>query len=193
MPIDRSGKAALRAAMLTRRQQAQSEIGEQAGALIARHFFSVPLWQPGQCVAGYLPIGAEADPQPLMQSLAQRGAALVLPVVTDRASPLLFRAWQPGARLVPGPNGTNHPTEGVATSIPDLLLVPLLAFDRFGGRLGYGGGHYDRTLAALRRIRPIVAVGVGYQAQWCDRLPVEPHDQSLDWIVTECDVVEVKA
>jgi 5-formyltetrahydrofolate cyclo-ligase len=193
MPIDRSVKAVLRAAMLAHRHQAHAEIGAEAGALIARQFFGVPLWQPGQCVAGYLPIGAEADPQPLMKALARRGAALVLPVVTDRDSPLLFRAWQPGARLAAGPKGTSHPTDEAALAIPDLLLVPLVAFDRFGGRLGYGAGYYDRTLAALRRTRPIVAVGVGYRAQWHDRLPSEPHDQRLDWIVTECEVVEVKA
>ncbi len=154
-------------------------------ALIAR--FPAALVPPGGVVAGYVPFHSEIDPRPLMRALAARCARLCLPVAPTRGSdaPLSFRAWREGEPLERGGFGVPEPEPGAALVGPDLLLVPLLAFDRAGGRLGYGAGHYDRTLAILRARRPIIALGLAYAAQEVERVPTEPHDARLDGIVTE--------
>lgn len=136
-------------------------------------------------IAGYWPVGDELDVRPLMERLHGRGHALCLPVVVAKGRPLLFRRWRPGDALVPGGLGIPVPGEGAGEVRPDLLLVPLLAFDRGGHRLGYGAGFYDRTLALLRLGGPVTAVGVGYDAQEVPAVPRDALDQPLDWIVTE--------
>ncbi|HYC05451.1 MAG TPA: 5-formyltetrahydrofolate cyclo-ligase [Azospirillaceae bacterium] len=136
-------------------------------------------------IAGYCPIGDELDVRPLMERLHGGGHALCLPVVVVKGQPLLFRRWRPGDTLVPGGLGIPVPGEGAGEVRPDLLLVPLLAFDRGGHRLGYGAGFYDRTLALLRADGPVTAVGVGYDAQEVPAVPRDALDQPLDWIVTE--------
>ncbi|SEH54226.1 5-formyltetrahydrofolate cyclo-ligase [Magnetospirillum fulvum] len=139
----------------------------------------------GSVIGGYWPLPGELDPRPLMEALAARGAALALPEVTAPDAPLAFRGWSPGDRLEPGPHGTAHPTPAAPRLIPTLLLVPLLAFDAKGFRLGFGGGYYDRTLDALRRGDGVVAVGLAFAAQQSPALPSEPWDQPLDMILTE--------
>jgi len=140
---------------------------------------------PASVVAGYWPIKEEIDPRPLMLVLAGLGHSLALPVVSGADQPLEFRAWPPGGALIPGPHGTSQPPIDAATVDPDLLLVPLLAFDDGLYRLGYGGGYYDRTLARLRRHGKVRAVGLAYSAQRVPSLPVGPWDQRLDMVVTE--------
>ncbi|MCW5732408.1 MAG: 5-formyltetrahydrofolate cyclo-ligase, partial [Alphaproteobacteria bacterium] len=128
----------------------------------------------------------ELDPRPLMELLAERGGRLALPGAARPGQPLVFHAYRWGDPLRPGPFGVMIPAEGAPELLPDMVLVPLLAFDRQGGRLGYGGGFYDRTLEALRRARPaLVAVGLAFAAQEVACLPHEAGDQRLDWIVTE--------
>jgi len=139
----------------------------------------------GDVVGGYWPLAGELDPRPLMAALAARGATLALPVVTALDAPLAFRRWNPGDRLESGPHGTAHPAETAPLVVPTLLLVPLLAFDAKGFRLGFGGGYYDRTLDRLRRGGGVVAVGLAFAAQQCPALPSEPWDQPLDMIFTE--------
>ena len=151
-----------------------------AEAVLASH--APPL---GAIIAGYWPMGDEMDPRLLMLALAARGHALVLPVTPPRGEPLAFRAWTPGAALRAGPMGTSEPAEGEALS-PDILLVPLLAFDRAGRRLGYGGGYYDRTLAALPGAK---AIGIAYAGQEMPEVPAGPQDFRLPLIVTEAGVV----
>lgn len=136
-------------------------------------------------VAAYAPIGDEADPMPLFEMLAARGHATGLPVTPGERAPLLFRRWQPGDALVPARFGLREPPASAPAFEPDMLLVPLLAFDRAGHRLGYGAGYYDRTLRTLRAKKPILAVGIAYAGQEVEALPAEPHDEKLDWIVTE--------
>ena len=151
-----------------------------AEAMLAQH--APP---KGAIIAGYWPMGDEMDPRPLMLALASRGHAMALPVTPPRGQPLAFRAWAPGAALRPGPMGTSEPAEGAALR-PDILLVPLLAFDRAGRRLGYGGGYYDRTLAALPGAK---AIGIAYAGQEMPEVPAGPQDMRLPLIATEDSVI----
>lgn len=141
----------------------------------------VSLGAPG-ILAAYYPTAKEFDPRPLLERLAAEGWMLALPVVTGEA-PLIFRRWSPGAPLTRGQRGMMEPAGGEILR-PALLLVPLLAFDARGYRLGYGGGHYDRTLEALRRDGPAVALGLAFDEQEMAQLHIGPHDQRLDWILT---------
>ncbi|QDL91915.1 5-formyltetrahydrofolate cyclo-ligase [Paroceanicella profunda] len=144
---------------------------------------------PAPAIAsGYLPIRTEIDPRPAMEALLGRGIRVCVPVIVARAAPLAFREWNPGAALVPGPFGASVPRGG-AWLEPDLLLVPLVSFDAGRGRLGYGGGFYDRTLAKLRARAPRLAVGIAYQGQFCPSVPLEPTDAPLDAVVTETGVL----
>lgn len=139
----------------------------------------------GRALSGYLPMQSEIDPLPAMA--AHRGPVGV-PVTPKRGLPLSFREWSPDCVLVDGGFGTRIPAEGNWV-VPEVLIVPLVAFDRRGGRLGYGGGFYDRTLAMLRAAGPTLAVGYAWGAQEDDELPLEPTDQPLDLIVTEAEVI----
>ena len=140
---------------------------------------------PAPAVSGYWPMRDEFDVRPLMTRLAERGHVCALPVVVARGEALAFRRWRPGDALVAAGFGTREPGAEAAATVPDIVLAPLLAFDEAGRRLGYGGGYYDRTLAALRAAGRVLAVGVGYQAQRVDEVPFGDGDERLDWIVTE--------
>ena len=139
----------------------------------------------GVLIGGFWPMGTEIDTRPLLTALLARGHALALPVTPPRGRPLVFRLWGPGTPMARGPLGTQHPAEGDLVT-PDWLIVPLLAFDRTGARLGYGGGYYDRTLRLLGRA---TAIGVAYAAQECPHVPTGPHDIRLTAIATECGVI----
>jgi 5-formyltetrahydrofolate cyclo-ligase len=185
-------KRNLRIQALAARRAAHATLGETAGKRLSVAFFDGFPQRPGSVVAGYWPMGDEIDIRPLLEGLAAADCLAALPVVVGRNAPLAFRPWQPGAPLEPGAHGTYHPPAEAGKVIPDLILLPLLAFDRQGGRLGYGGGYYDRTLAALRARGQIQAVGVGYAAQELAALPHGRHDQRLDWILTEEGLREVR-
>ncbi len=139
----------------------------------------------GALVGGFWSMGTEIDTRPLLAALHARGHALALPVTPPRGQPLVFRLWTPGTPMARGAMGTQHPAEGDPVT-PDWLIVPLLAFDRTGARLGYGGGYYDRTLGLLGRA---TAIGVAYAAQECPEVPTEPHDIRLTAIATELGVI----
>ena len=142
-------------------------------------------------VAGYLPLGSEIDARPLMLWLAQAGAMLALPAVIAPDAPLEFRRWDQNADLEPDALGVPAPPRVAPLAHPDLIIVPLLAFDRAGGRLGQGGGHYDRTLAALRQAGPVFALGLAYAGQELPEVSTEPHDQRLDAILTETEFISI--
>lgn len=144
---------------------------------------------PRAVVAGYIPVRSEIDSLPLARALIARGFTAAMPCVVASGEPLLFRRWELGATLMPRPFGLLEPDEQAPAVEPDLLLVPLLAFDRRGHRLGYGRGYYDRTLAALRVHRRIVAIGLAFAAQEMLSLPIGERDQRLDWVVTESAVI----
>lgn len=181
-PVADPEKPALRRAALARRKAA---FDAGAGAAIAFHFLAAFDLAPGAVVAGYVPMGEECDVAPLLAALAARGHALALPVVVPGAPVLTFRRWTEGAALEAGVRGTRHPAPPAAAVTPQVLLVPLLAIDDAGIRLGYGKGYYDLTIAALRRAGPLLAVGVGFAAQRVARLPRDPWDVPLDAVVCE--------
>jgi 5-formyltetrahydrofolate cyclo-ligase len=140
----------------------------------------------GDVIAGYCAIRDEIDPEPTLIALMDRGFALALPASLDKASPLVFRAWRPGEPLLPDRLGVPAPRTVAAILEPALILVPLLAFDAWGYRLGYGAGCYDRTLAAVRAARPMRALGLAFAVQEVASIPAEFHDTRLDGVVTEC-------
>lgn len=177
-------KAEARRAAFERRKAAHDPA---RGAVALGHLGAFLGPARGRVLSGYLPIRTEIDPVPLMARWA-RDTVVGVPVIEGRGLPLRFRRWTPDTPLVEGPFGARIPAEG-AEIVPEVLIVPLVAFDAAGARLGYGGGFYDRTLAALRGAGPVLAVGFAYAAQEAaSRLPVEPTDQPLDAIVTEAGV-----
>ncbi len=177
-------KAALRARMRATRHDLASQTVDAANRL-AIHVSTALAPAAGSTVSGYVAMRDEIDPRPCLAALAARGCRIALPTVPDDGQGLIFRAWEPGEDLVPGPFGTSEPSLDAEVVYPDLLLIPLLAFDRTGGRLGYGGGFYDRTLAAMRGWSTFRAVGLAYAGQQVDAVPTGPDDVPLDGIVTE--------
>jgi 5-formyltetrahydrofolate cyclo-ligase len=143
---------------------------------------------PDALVAGYAPIASEADPTELMIALMRRGHSMALPRIVEADAPLEFRRWRENDELVQGAYGINEPMVSASLVVPSVLLVPLLAFDAQGFRLGYGGGYYDRTIAGLRASGPMLAIGIAFSEQEVDALPHEDFDQPLDAVVTETGV-----
>ncbi len=137
---------------------------------------------PGSHIAAYLPIGDELDPRPLMRDLTRRGHTCLLPVVIEKDAPLIFRPWESGDPLEDGPLRTQHPISAAPTMVPDIIIMPLLAFDQAGGRLGWGGGYYDRTLALYSSAQTF---GFAFAGQMVDHVPMGDHDKAMDAIITE--------
>jgi len=173
-------KAAARRAALARRKAAQD-----AGAARRANECLLELLAPhlGRPVSGYMPIRTEIDPRPAMRELARHGPVGV-PVIQGPGLPLEFHRWTPEAEMRKGPFGAPVPARAEPLE-PGVVILPLVAFDARGCRLGYGGGFYDRTLERLRACRPLLAVGLAYAAQQADELPVEDTDQPMDAVVTE--------
>ncbi len=192
----REHKAALREAAAARRKAAH-QAADGAAEAAREHFVSAALHRDlaggsgaeAPIASAYCRIRSEIDPMPLMLALVEAGFRLCVPVIDAREMPLRFREWTPATQLVPGPFGARVPAEGDWLE-PELLIVPLLAFDAAGRRLGYGGGYYDRTLARLRgRPGMVRAVGLAYAAQEMQAVPADETDQRLDAIVTEAGVI----
>ncbi len=161
----------------------------RAGLLLAGHVLERMCPPRGAIVAGYWPLPGEIDPRPLMLALAGRGHALALPVTGARGTPLSFRLFRFGDALLPGPFRTSEPAPCAPDVAPDWLLVPLVAFDRAGNRLGHGAGYYDATLAVLRARQSVFALGIAFAAQEVERVPADERDQRLDAIATETGVI----
>lgn len=180
-------KTALRAQMRTLREEIAAR-DPDAGEAIAAKFPMKLLERYGPDVAGYMPIGAEVDPRPLMERLEKAGAELCLPRV-EADDTLSFRRWSFGEPLEAGRFGLSEPGESAPLATPTLILQPLLAFDAMGNRLGYGKGHYDRAVAKLRSNGRAFTCGVAFFGQQIDAVPAEPHDEPLEWAITEAGSV----
>ncbi len=172
----------MRAAAIARRKAA---FAADAGGRLAARFLAAHRLPPGTAVSAYWPMGSELDPRPLLHRLDADGQICLLPVVVGRGQPLLFRRWRPGSRLLEAGFKVMTPGPEAAEGVPSLVLCPLLAFDRRGYRLGYGGGYYDRTLRRLRRAGTVTAIGIGFAAQEVPEVPTDATDQRLDGILTE--------
>lgn len=170
--------ADLRAAFAVRLAQEGPRLARDFGARVASAFH--PIW-------------GEPDTLPLLAALADAGLATALPVTVSRAAPLTFRLWRPGEATVPGEMNIPEPAPEAPELEPDLLFVPLSAFDRRGHRIGFGAGHYDRTLARLRAKGRVMAVGIAYSVSEVPRAPDEPHDQRLDFILTETELIDARS
>ena len=185
-PDDLAGaKRRCRAAAIEARARAHALAGATAGPKLAAGGIDFLGLEPGLVVSGFTPFADEVDVMPLMARLTSEGWRTALPVVVGRGRPLLFRAWAPGEPTASGVWSIQVPIESAPEVEPDILIVPMLAFDCSGYRLGYGGGFYDRTLAALRARKPVVAVGAAFAGQELAEVPRGPHDEPLDWILTE--------
>jgi 5-formyltetrahydrofolate cyclo-ligase len=188
-------KAALRRQALARRDALPAAERAQAAESIAARAFPVAV-APGAIVAGFMPMKSEINPLPLMRNLAAAGARLALPVVAGNGQPLIMRAWGFGEPLASGVWGIREPPPAAPAVAPDILIVPLLAFDRTGQRIGYGAGYYDMTIAALRAERagrpPVVAVGLAFAAQEIAAVPATARDVPLDLVLTEREVIEFR-
>src|SRR5258707_8703370 len=182
-------KATLRAAALAARDVLASARRTAAAETIALRGLPFEI-TPGAVLAGYSPIRSEIDPVPLMRKLAVPGVQVALPAIVAGDRPLKFRAWSPDDRLQRGRLGILEPSADAKEVIPDILLVPLAAFDRAGHRIGYGAGHYDRTLEHLRKMKAITAIGVAFAAQEVEAVPALLHDAALDYVLTETQVLD---
>ncbi|MBT3238595.1 MAG: 5-formyltetrahydrofolate cyclo-ligase [Rhodospirillaceae bacterium] len=178
-------KARVRSEARAARRAAFKAIGAASASAIAEHAMQSLGSVNGLVVAGYRASNSEVDVGLLMTALADAGATLALPVVTGANQPLIFRTWCDGDELVEGAYGIDEPCVGSLEVRPDIVLVPLLAFDAGGHRLGQGGGFYDRTLDQLRTQGNVTAVGIGFASQELDAIPHADHDQCLDAVVTE--------
>lgn len=185
MSVDEE-KAQARREARDKRRHVFRQSGEEAAQRLAGHLLRILENRPARTLATYWAVGSEIDLSKLMVVLADEGWNIALPVVVEAGQPLVFRRWLPGDSLVQGPLRTLQPPSTGERLIPEIILVPLLAFDSEGYRLGQGGGFYDRTLETLKREEPgLLAIGVGFACQRMDHVPRDRYDQQLDMIVTE--------
>jgi 5-formyltetrahydrofolate cyclo-ligase len=183
-------KERLRQESFARRDALEKRFREEAAQRIAARALDLPDFKDVTPVGGYWPIRSEVDPRPLMEALLERGQDVALSQILHPH--LSWRLWQPGDVLVKGGFGVREPGPDAPEVFPKALLVPLVAFDRRGGRIGYGKGHFDRAIAALEEQHPVLTVGLAYAVQEIDEVPVESHDRLLDVVITEAELIRTK-
>ena len=184
-------KSIVRKDALIRRDAIPAAERAQAAETIAARAFPLAI-RPGTIVSGFMPLKTEINPLPLMRKLSRAGAQLALPAMDGRGKPLIMRAFAFGDALASGQWGIREPKAEAPEVAPDILLVPLLAFDRSGNRIGYGAGYYDMTIAKFRAMKPVIAVGIAFAAQEIDPVPVTARDARLDLVLTERDVIDLR-
>ncbi len=184
-------KAELRTDAQTLRDALPADARKAAAETIAARKFPLAI-AAGTIISGFMPLKSEVNPLPLLQKLAEAGARLALPAIVGRGKPLIMRAWEFGAPLDRGQWGIREPKPDAPEVEPDILLVPLLAFDRSGHRLGYGAGYYDMTIHRLRALKPVTAVGIAFAAQEVPKIPTTPRDERLDLVLTEREVIDLR-
>jgi 5-formyltetrahydrofolate cyclo-ligase len=190
-PPSETSKAELRRAALARRDAIPAATRAEAAERVAARPFPVPL-PAGCCVSGFFPLRTEINPLPLLRRVAAAGAKLAFPIVVGRGHPLRFRTWSFGAPLGSGVWGIREPLPDAPEVDPDILIVPLAAFDRTGDRIGYGAGYYDMTLNRLRAAKPVTAIGLAFAAQEIARVPATPRDAKLDLVLTERELIDCR-
>ncbi len=182
-------KTSLRAAALERRALISPQACETFAERLALKGVEIARRAMVRTVAAYWPMRGEADTRYLLEALAYHEFVAALPAMQGPGLPLLFRKWTSRDVLIEGDFGEMQPSRRLPEVRPDILFVPLAAFDRRGGRIGYGGGYYDRTLAELRAMKRVVAIGVAYATQEVDAIACEAHDERLDYVITETDFI----
>jgi 5-formyltetrahydrofolate cyclo-ligase len=185
-------KAELRAAALAKREAMPAQQRADAASTIAARDFPVPVTK-GAIVSGFSPMKSEINPIPLMRKLFDAGAQLALPVIVGRGKPLIMRAWKFGDPFKAGQWGIREPVAEAPEVYPDILIVPLAAFDRRGHRIGFGAGYYDMTIAALRAKKKVTAVGIAFSVQEIERVPSTDRDARLDFMLTEREVIDFRS
>ena len=184
-------KAVLRRAAIARRDALPPAERMAAALSIAEQGLPLEV-TPGIVASGFSPLKSEISPLPLLRRLADAGASLALPVVAGRGQPLIMRAWSFGAPLVSGVWGIREPPADAPELFPDILIVPLLAFDRRGHRIGYGAGYYDMTISGLRAMKPVLAIGLAFAVQEIAAVPATPRDARLDLVLTERGAIDFR-
>jgi 5-formyltetrahydrofolate cyclo-ligase len=184
-------KSQIRRDAVARRDALPAAERAAAAATIAAR--PLPVAVPADAiVSGFSPLKSEINPVPLMRVFANAGARLALPVVAGRGKPLVMRSWSFGEPLVSGVWGIREPPPEAPEVFPDILIVPMLAFDRTGHRIGYGAGYYDLTIARLRGMKPVTAIGIAYAAQEIAEIPATPRDARLDFVLTERETIDFR-
>ncbi|HVX99803.1 MAG TPA: 5-formyltetrahydrofolate cyclo-ligase [Pseudorhodoplanes sp.] len=192
MPIPLSeDKSVLRATALARRNAMPADVRADAAAAVAGRPLPVAV-NAGMIVSGYSPIRSEINPIPLLRKFADAGAQLALPAVQGPGKPLTMRTWSFGGPLVAGVWDIKEPPPQAPEVFPDVMIVPLAAFDRSGHRIGYGAGYYDMTIARIRSMKPVVAIGLAFAAQEIARVPATPFDAQLDLVLTEKEEIDFR-
>lgn len=186
-PTPAESKDAIRREAFARRDALERDWRKGAARAIAERALALSELKDRQPIGGYWPIRSEVDPRPLMRGLLRRGQDVALSQILHPH--LSWRLWRPGDVLVKGGFGVREPGPDAPECFPTALLVPLAAFDRSGGRVGYGKGHFDRAIAELSKMHPVLTVGLAFGAQEIERAPVEDHDRRLDIIVTEAEAI----
>jgi 5-formyltetrahydrofolate cyclo-ligase len=184
-------KSSLRREAVAHRDALPADERRAAADVIAVREFPLPL-SASVIVSGFMPLKSEINPLPLMQKLAREGAGLALPRIVGRGRPLSMRAWQFGGALDRGQWGIREPKIDAPEVDPDVLLVPLLAFDRAGHRIGYGAGYYDMTIARLRGLKKVTAIGIAFAAQEVPQVPATERDERLDLVLTEHEAIDLR-
>ena len=184
-------KSAARAAALAKRDAMPAAERQAAAETIAARGLPVEV-TPGTIVSGFMPMKTEINPLPLLRKLSDAGARLALPCINGRGKPLIMRSYAFGDAFKAGQWGIREPVPEAPEVAPDIVIVPLAAFDRVGNRIGYGAGYYDMTLAALRARKKVIAVGIAFAAQEIAHVPATERDERLDFVLTEREVIEIR-
>ena len=185
-------KNSLRREALARRGEVSADVRAEFSARLAKFGLEMAQRLHASAISAFYPIKHEPDTLALLAALASHGLRTMLPITVARGAPLIFRQWRPGEPTTPGQMKIPEPPSNAPALDPDLMFVPLACFDRRGHRIGYGAGHYDRTLERLRANGGVTAVGVAYACAEIPALPDEAHDQRLDYILTERDFLDCR-
>jgi 5-formyltetrahydrofolate cyclo-ligase len=184
-------KATLRQSALARRDAMSAVARAAAVEVVTQRPFPIAI-TAGAIVSGYSPMKSEFNPVPLMRMLADAGATLALPVTPKRGNPLIMRRWAFGDELASGVWGIREPKPDAPEVFPDIMLVPLAAFDRTGHRIGYGAGYYDMTIARIRAMKSVTTIGLAFAVQEIGKVPATPFDQQLDLVLTEKETIDLR-